>query len=232
MIHAGAAAGKNIKNAIILTNQIVDMQSTQSLNIVLLPDASTQKVAIELSRKLAGQYPTEFELNQTNILPHVTIYQADFPESNLEKIKSAIDKISSHTKKFDITLSTFSFLSNFIFWNVVISDEIKSLHEKIVEELNPLRNGIVKKELLEVKDFYPGDQSDIRKYGSLLIGPNYLPHLTITCFKKTSNEKQILDLFNGQEKISFTIDKLHLGILGQFGTVNKIIHSWKLLDTF
>ncbi len=201
-------------------------KDSESLNIVLLPDVPTQEIAINLSNKLANRFPTEFTLNQSNLLPHITLYQAEFPKENLEKIKSVISEISSQIKPFKITLSNFSFLSTFIFWNFGNKEKIQKLHEKIVSELNPLRNNLIMKDLLNVNEIYPGARADVQKFGSLLIGKNYLPHLTISCLKNENDRKEALKLLDSQEEITYEVKTIYLGKLGKFGTVSR------LLDTF
>ncbi|MBI5127648.1 2'-5' RNA ligase family protein [Candidatus Roizmanbacteria bacterium] len=199
------------------------MQVTESLNIVLLPDSAAQKMAISLSKKLAQRFPTEFVLNQNDVLPHITLYQTDFPKKNLERIKSTIGKISKQIKPFKIRLSSFSSLSNFLFWNIKKSEKLLALHNRIISELNPLREGYIKKELLNIKNLYPGVQEDVNHYGSLLVGKNYLPHLTITFLKKLEDVKEALKLFHYKAPINFRVQSISLGLSGRFGTVNKLI---------
>lgn len=194
------------------------------LNIVLIPDNNVRDLAIHMSNKLASKFPSEFILSKENNLPHITLYQAEFPEKNIEKIKFIITQICEKNSFFKINLSKFSHLGKFIFWDVD-SRKINELHRIMVKKLNPLRDGLIMKSLISANNLYSGAKEDIEKYGSLLIGKNYLPHLTITCLKKNNDIVKALQELKKNESSTFTVEKIHIGLLGRFGTVNKIIFT-------
>jgi len=50
-----------------------------SLNIALIPDMNTTLKAIELSEKINENLKTNFVLNNSDLIPHLTIYQAHYP---------------------------------------------------------------------------------------------------------------------------------------------------------
>lgn len=199
------------------------------LNIVLLPDKLVNKEIINFSKSVSKLSPVEFKLNQTNNFPHITIYQAEFPKSNLKKIVSTIKYSTSKINRFNLTLNKISFFNNFLFWNIKKTDKILKIHESIVEKLNPLRKGLIKKDLFKVKNLYNGYKNDIKKYGSLLIGKNYIPHMTITCFKKILDKNKILSSLKDHNR-KINIKSIYIGILGKFGTVNKILYRFDLMN--
>ncbi|MCL4364513.1 2'-5' RNA ligase family protein [Patescibacteria group bacterium] len=201
---------------------------TESFNVVLLPDAANGEAAIRASKTIAKVLPVEFILGNF-FLPHVTVYQAEFPKRNLKEINNSLRLISKTVKPFNVILDRYSFLGNFIFWRVKKTASIINLHQMVLSRLNPLREGIVNKSLLAIdNDVYPGDKDDVRRYGSLLVGKNYLPHLTISCLKNRTDIRKSLNLLKEQKAI-IKIDQIHLGLLREFGTVREIVCSWPLL---
>lgn len=195
------------------------------LNIVILPDKKIKNLAIQFSKKLADKFPVEFILAKNDYLPHITLYQAEFPEKNIEKIKLTIKDICKKNFSFKINLLGFSNFEKFIFWNIK-SGLINKLHQQVVGKLNPLRQGLIMNNLLSVnKNLYTGVKEDIKKYGSLLIGKNYLPHLTITCLRNKSYIKKALQELKNNNSLVFTVNKIHIGLLDKFGTVRKIIFT-------
>lgn len=59
------------------------MDSSVSVNIAILPPKDVRAKAIELSRKVAQQIPTEFALVDGKFYPHITITRAKNAEDAL-----------------------------------------------------------------------------------------------------------------------------------------------------
>ncbi len=204
--------------------------NTVSLNIATLPDKKVQEKAIQLSTKIAKQFPTEFILNTTNFLPHITVYQAHFPVKNIDKIKSTLREALGKLRPVKISLDDFSVShKTFLFWNCRRTEELTTTQRQIIEKLNPLREGLVLPHLANVEGISEEDALDISNYGSLLIGPRYKPHITITRLRKAIDGEQALQVLKSENtKDSFTSNSLVLAYLGNHGTVNGVIRSFAL----
>lgn len=205
------------------------MERSDSFNIVILPGKETQSKAIVMSEKVALKIPTEFQLNSINLLPHITLYEAQFPVSNVNNIKSAIQDIVNKTKTFHAQLTSISIVyDTFVFWNCQKTKEIQSLHERIVRALNPLRNGLIRPDLLKMKNLSKEDKHDIHAFGALLIGPRYQPHMTITRLVNTTDGDTALQLLPKYKSESMKVTEIAFGYLGKHGTVYDIIESFPL----
>lgn len=205
------------------------MEDSEALNIVYLPDDSTRRKAIELSERLASRLSIEFTLGKDKH-PHITIYQARFPTKNVEKLKEVIRQIVSKTRLFEIKMA--EFLANvgvpgFIWWTAKKSDQLLKVHWKILDSVNPLREGLIPEGLKN----YPAkeeDKMEIENYGSLLVGKRHQPHITITRIKNLSDGQKALKILGKEEHSTFTADKIALGYLGDHGTVTGIIEEFAL----
>lgn len=201
-----------------------------SLNIAILPDKKVQENAIVLSSKIAQQFQTEFVLNTTNLLPHITVYQAHFPSKNIEKIKNLLVKETNLLKPIKINLDIFSIsYETFLFWNCVRTRELIEYQKFTIEKLNDLREGLILPHIKNVQGISLEDQQDIDQYGSLLIGPRYKPHITITRLQNTVDGREALQVLKSESaNDSFTTNSLVLAYLGNHGTVNGMIDAFNL----
>jgi len=200
----------------------------QSLNIAILPDENTQREAIEMSEKIAQSVSSEFVLDGKNFYPHISVYQAHYPLKNLEKLKKAVALLATstpasiHLQSFDIAYGVWTF------WNCVDDGRLIKLHNTAVKAANPLREGLIMPQLADRPGLSADDKSDIQSYGSLLIGPRYRPHITLTRLSSESDESRVRELLGQEKAVRFKPRSLILGYLGDHGTVIGIIEEFPL----
>lgn len=206
------------------------MEESASLNIVYLPDEQTRNKAIELSQKVASKLSTEFILGQ-GAIPHITIYQAEFPNKNITKVKEAIKEFASQTAPFGIEMGPFwiNAVRNFVWWNCIKTNQLSKIHWGLMKKINPLREGLVPDSLKAYK-VTEQDKMEIENYGALFMGKRYTPHLTVSGLKNPSEEKEAFEVLGMEEHSTFIVDKISLGYLGRFGTVTGIIEEFPLVS--
>ena len=160
------------------------MQTT-ILNVAILPSDEIIAQAIAVSRRIGEEVSSEFTLNSVNLIPHITIYQAQYPNKNIDKLKSITETLSSGQELFEITLDAITVShETFLFWNCKKSLILQNLQRKAVELANPLREGLIPSSLADVGGLSEGDRYDVKHFGALLIGSRYEPHITITRLKR------------------------------------------------
>ena len=201
------------------------MQTT-ILNVAILPSDEIIAQAIAVSRRIGEEVSSEFTLNSVNLIPHITIYQAQYPNKNIDKLKSITETLSSGQELFEITLDAITVShETFLFWNCKKSLILQNLQRKAVELANPLREGLIPSSLADVGGLSEGDRYDVKHFGALLIGSMYEPHITITRLKRKEDaEKTIKRVL--QKKLSFRQKALILGYLGAHGTVTGIVENF------
>lgn len=212
-----------------MTNSMSNKEQATSLNIAILPSPGVRDLAITLSQKVAQNFQTEFVLDEQKFMPHITVYQAHFPVNNIEKIKDVLDQIAHSTAPFGVTLGEFSISHDtFLFWNAQVSENLRRLHDQIVENNNHLREGLILPVLATVTGLTEDDKVDMQNYGSLLIGSRFRPHITITRLSDQKDEENVMkSLRKFNYKAIFEVNELILGYLGPNGTVNGIIETFK-----
>lgn len=203
------------------------MDELISYNVVIIPPEKVRKHAIEVSRSLHKVVATDFILNNSIYLPHITLYLAQYPRRNTLKILEILKKLSHTIFPFEIRLNRISEMyGGFVFWECEKDDTLQMLHEKIVHALNPQREGVIRPELLNLCTT-SSDREDLKKYGSLLVGPNYLPHITITHLCSPSDIPAVLK-HTQTRQINFTVTRIQIGHLGPYGTVSGIFREFPL----
>lgn len=200
---------------------------TITLNIAILPSDEVIAQAIKMSKKIAKEVSSRFILNLNTLIPHITIYQAQYPSKNIEKIKNIARSLVLGQELFEIKLDVINVShGTFLFWNCERARILQNLQAKAVELANPLREGLIPESLSDVKNLSKGDQHDVETFGALLIGPRYVPHITITRLSREIDSQKALEILSDSKKIPFRPKGLILGYLGNDGTVTGVAESF------
>lgn len=201
---------------------------TKTLNIAILPSDEIVSQAIAMSKKIADEVGSRFILNLNTLIPHVTIYQAQYPSENIDKVKNIVRDLSLKQELFEIKFEGITVShGTFLFWKCERSSILQKLQKKAVELANPLRKGLVPDSLADVRGLSEGDKYDVKHFGTLLIGPRYEPHITITRLNKEEDAKKAIKVLSGSKNISFKPKSLILGYLGDHGAVTGIVKNFR-----
>src|SRR3989344_2573680 len=186
-----------------------------SLNIAIIPSKEVKKEAIELSQEIAADFPVQFVLNNSNFLPHITLYQAHFPNADIDSLNNSLLQLVRTLQPVTIHLTIFAVrFGTFLFWNCEKTKELQEFHEKVVTIANPFRNGLILPHLSSLTDITMEDKNDIEQFGALLIGPRYYPHITITRLQDSMDGEKALQKIGASKQITFTVDTVVVGNLG------------------
>lgn len=197
------------------------------LNIAILPSDEITAQAIVMSGKIAKEVGSRFVLNSNSLIPHITVYQAQYPSKNTDKVKDIARNLSLEQELFEIKFEGIIVShGTFLFWKCERSSILQELQKKAVELANPLRKGLIPDSLADVRGLSKGDKYDVKHFGALLIGPRYEPHITITRLNREEDAEKAIKVLSGSNNISFKPKGLILGYLGDHGTVTGIVESF------
>lgn len=195
-------------------------------NVIILPDAAASTLATHVSESIAKTVPTKFILGKSNI-PHITLYQAQYPDSHTDAIEDQLAHVSSRDA-FTVSLDTVSTYENFIFWDVAHTDKLLELHTQILHALNPLREGSLLPSVASIASSTKTPEnvkSNIAWYGSVFVGDLYRPHVTLSRLQNSADLPQALTAFQPKQ-LSFEVSEIHLANIGEDGTVNQLYASF------
>ncbi len=198
-----------------------------TLNIAILPSNNTAMEAIGMSKKVENEIESEFILDNRKVLPHITVYQAQYPNKNVELLKKLVQDLSQG-ESFEVNLDVIEVShETFLFWKCDTANVLRELQERAIKIANPLREGLIPAQFANVAGLSEGDKYDIKTFGALLIGSRYEPHITITRLKRKEDAEKAMRILGSSKKLSFKPKALILGYLGQHGTVTDVIESFR-----
>lgn len=182
-----------------------------------------------LSKDLSKEYATLFQLDGVNFHAHITIYSPEYPENNRSKVLSVVEKIASQNSRINFHLNNINADKGFITLEFVHSIEVSSLHQKVVEGLNTLREGRMSEK--NTSDYMRSldleRQRNLEKYGRTNVINLYHLHLSVTRLQDEVLAKTVSS--NIKWKINrFTVDKIGVYTMGPNGTCTKLIKEFCL----
>jgi len=200
------------------------------LNTVLkLPDKVVEE-AIALSREIAKDNKAVFVLDGIRFHPHITVYSPEYPEKNLDNVLENVEEITKNTEKVKLIFERIDTKQGFIVVGFVFSSEIKRLHEKVVEMLNPLREGHLKGKY-EAPDYRmklsQEKKENITKYGHPGTMTLYSPHLSIIRLEDEFLAEKVTETIKWNT-VEFVVDKLAVYTMGENGTCKKLVREFAL----
>jgi hypothetical protein len=182
------------------------------------------------SRQIAATYTTDFVLDGKTFYPHITLYQAAFPDKNISFVEQQLDALAGQVNPFRVRSEDFISLVGFVFLKFIKSEELVSLHRQIVGLCNPIREGEnIPAEVQNLTDPNVPEfiKYSIKTYGSALAMDAFLPHITLSRlknFSETENARAMLE----KKDMAFDVHSIHLANIGPDGTVNEIYKEFPL----
>lgn len=201
---------------------------TATLNIAILPSDEVAAQAIAMSKKIADKIGSRFTLNSDALIPHITVYQAQYPNRSIGKLKEIMKALSLEQELFEIKLDAITVShETFLFWNCKKTLVLQNLQGKAVKLANPLREGLIPASLIDMMGLSEGDKYDVEHFGALLIGSRYEPHITIARLNKEKDTEKAIEILSNSSRFSFKPKGLILGYLGEHGTVTRIVENFR-----
>lgn len=201
------------------------------LNTILIPPADLKSQALELAAKIAKDRETVFSVDDKNYLPHLTLYSPEYPTKNRAKVYQSVAAAVVNTKPIELVFESFYQSWGYVGLGFKKTPEIEDIHKRILEALNPLREGHQREKYTkEVSEGnYPSGQIKyIEQYGYHNILDAYEPHLTIARFKdQTISEKIVDDLKRDLSVPTSFANKLAVSEMGSDGTCTKILKTFE-----
>lgn len=198
-------------------------------NVVILFNDSLRANFIKLSQGISKKIPSKIKLNTANEIPHITLYMSKYPEKNEELIIDKIAEIANKTKPFKIRLNQKSCHSTgTIFIDAEMSNELYSLHEKLVDSLNPLREGLFNEDTLSLPGLTEETKESLRKFGMWAVKKAYVPHISVGRIHDTKDCQVALNALPDKIDYEELVESIAFAEIGHDGTCKKIFNTFKL----
>lgn len=200
------------------------------IGIAYTLNKETIREAFRLIQIISERVSTISQLDESH-LTHITLFQGRFPMDTKVEIKKRVESICKSSGMVIMNMTNYLFIrpNRNVFWNVLLTPELKALHLKIQKHLLPLTKGMIMdqfQDLFNNPELSWGDREQISKYGALLAGEKYLPHLTLCKLANKNDQDRISDI--KPKPITFTAKTMIGGKLGYFGDLKEELFSIKL----
>ncbi|MHB0978215.1 MAG: 2'-5' RNA ligase family protein [Minisyncoccota bacterium] len=164
-----------------------------------------------------------------NAKPHITLFQGRFPADKVSDVDNVLKEVLASGELEDLNMDTKLFFrpNGNVFWNVLDSSQLKLLHERLNQVLIGKTQGLLMEQFQQIIDdpnFPETDKSQIKKYGALLAGEKFLPHVTLGRLANPEDKKLLKDI--KVPPLSFHPEHFILGSLGSYGEIKTIISDY------
>ncbi len=196
---------------------------TRAMNVVLLPDAPSSERFRAINARIAERTRTDIDLNGPDMHPHLSLYNSAFPTDAETDVRERLAALASNEEAFDVSIDAASMYSTYAFADARVTDELRSLHERIMHALNPLRRGATPP---VPPGLTPEQEARVAELGMLLAGPAFLPHVTEGHVADLSAHDDIVRIIAEGLPVSFRADAIHLVETGPYGTCKRVIETY------
>lgn len=153
----------------------------RDLGIAVTFDTKTNEVAYSLAEAIA-KIPTTYLLTERYI-PHMTLSQGRIPRDHSEQLLQEVKNTSEQLSSIGVTFNQIYVRPNGnIFWLSEKVDPLQQAHLQLQRVLHSLSNGLLLDQfstLLQNPTSSIEDQEQIRRFGIVLAGDRFLPHITL-----------------------------------------------------
>ncbi len=196
----------------------------KAVDVVLLPDEAMTDKAIEANAELVKKFGRKIVLNKKNCLPHISLAMGCIDEEDIAAIEGILRSIVTRSSLGDLTIlgvrvSENSAGEKVSAFEVGETKELKSLHETIMERLEPYLGRDVTAEEIGDEEVAETTLLWIKNYREKSSFGKFFPHITIG-YGEVSN----LPPF----PIKFAASKLALCYLGNHCTCRRVLASVEL----
>jgi len=190
--------------------------------------------AVKLSKFIAKNRKVFFTLDKhllypLQVHPHITIYDPEFPEHNLDSIIENTRQIARKSKPVQLAFTNMGFNDGgYAIANFALTPEISRFQKNIINGLDSLREGHVMDSIKDLMSSEPNhDMNYMDKYGAVHIFEFYKPHLSLTRFQNAADAKALTVHAEWNVK-TFTCDRIGVYLCGDHETLKEPLEEFLL----
>ncbi len=201
------------------------------ISVTLIPESRVEDSVLRLNEDLGKKFPLQKIEEGNKDYAHISLYNSNFPEYNMEGLKRIIKDISENISIINLLPERINIKSKFISVVFQKTSEIGNLQNKIIDLLNPLREGMLQSKYTEKAEFYSEKELFYaKKYGYPFCKDEFSPHMTIAQFDNMENSSEILKEIKWENVVC--VDKISLRIISKNDCGEKVVETkiFKLLN--
>lgn len=211
-------------------NLVMSTEDIIQLNIAYKTPTDVSEAIIDLSQRFNKDpmlYPI---IDGVDFYPHVTIYFADFPNRNFEKIIETTKKLVRDIQRQKLIFKELTASRRYIDVEFEKSKSLQQIHETALKAINPFRKGYLREKYKDesyLERCNETEKENIVKYGYRNAMSLYRPHITITRFETVLQVKEAMNKIKWDIP-EFEVDTLAVYEMGEHGTCKRELESFQL----
>lgn len=182
----------------------------------------------EMQRVLVDEAELVYKFGERTI-PHLTIYTVEYPGQNEQRVVEEMQGLAGELAPFTLELDRVEVNPEYVEVMVKNSSKMQNLHYRVMERLNPLREGRVRENFRDPKflsDYPAGEHENIKQWGRPLVGKYYRPHISVG--RRADKGRFEKRLVSWQAR-TMRVEKLLVGRSGSFGVLREVWEEVKLV---
>ncbi len=204
------------------------MEQIVARNVVILFEPERATSLCDLSARVHAQTSSHILLNNTDQLPHLSLYNTCFPEDALASVVDALGTLAQQLSPVTMRIRRKSFTSGYIFLDADIDEPLTSLHEQIVNALTALRRGAFNEKELALPGITPEMKDNLINTGMVYSMRLFKPHVTITKLENLDDGPAALATIPDDINFTARVQSIHFVESGPHGTCKKMLKSFAL----
>jgi 2'-5' RNA ligase len=168
---------------------------------------------------------------QEVLIPHITLYFAEYPVKNKDKIIESVKTAVSGISPLELKVLRKQFFMDYLMLHFQRTKAIGDIHQRLLKSLNPLREGHLRDKFFDEKilvRYDPTGLNNIKQYGNAFVGKEYSPHFSFVKTDSSPAQKLADELL---ELIDWDIEKFTCSSIIVFNTI-KPGGSYEILAKF
>lgn len=182
------------------------------ISITLLPDKEMNSLVLTLNKELGEKFRLhEVDSNESEFA-HISLYNATFPEHNCDVVQNSLREIFENIQSIELVPERINIKSRFV--SVVFEKTLTlaDLQDKILETLNPLREGLLQSKYTEKSEYYSQEELlNAHTYGYPFCKDQFSPHMTIAELENAVDGMQAIKEITWEKPI--TLNRASVRIL-------------------
>ncbi len=204
----------------------MNTDTSLSCNIVLLPADDLAQKSLDASQKLQ-KYDPLFVLGEQTLIPHCSLYMVQLKQADLDKISALLAQIAQTTSIQDLQPTGYVQDAGYIDVSYDCPDSLVALQNKVLEAINPLRDGLRPKDAARLEAASGIVRENLETYGYRGVGELFRPHITFT--RVAGTEPVDLSDLPAPQAFARKFTKLALCEMGDNGTCARTIATFDLV---
>ncbi|MEP7204889.1 MAG: DUF1045 domain-containing protein [Candidatus Saccharibacteria bacterium] len=161
-----------------------------AFDIVLRPSSKLADLAYAVSANLKDKH-TYFALKEGKYYVHASLYMVQLDIDRIESVKKLLQELARTTKSVKLIAKEFHQEGGYFDVEYERNEIIDGIQNRIIGLINPLRDGLRKKDEERIKTATGMELENLQKYGYRSIGSEFAPHITFTRFVEVGTKQNI-----------------------------------------